>query len=255
MGLYHWGLPPFLLEWAASQGVRAGVESGTFEGDSALAIAAAVGSCTTIELADGLFEQAARRFAGDRRVTVLHGSSADLLPDVCVSVSGPTLFWLDGHYSGGVTAGGGSECPVLAELDAVAALPEVDQHIVFVDDARLFGFVPSVPPGRHDWPSLYVVLDRLEAMGLRTYVVDDVVVGIGPQRVESFEALLFHPQVRQHLVLHRDWPLLRFVLRWGPRALRRRLPGAVRRRVKRAARRVLPHRLRRRLRRLLRRWR
>lgn len=255
MGLYHWGLPPFLLEWAASQGVRAGVETGTFKGDTALAIAEAVGSCTTIELADGLFEQAVRRFADDRRVTVMLGSSADLLPGVCAALSGPTLFWLDGHYSGGITAGAGAECPVLAELDAVAALPDVDQHIVLVDDARLFGFVPTAPPGRHDWPSLFAVLARLESMGLRTYVVDDVVVGIGPHRVASFESLLFHPDVRQHLVLHRDWPLLRLVLQWRPRALRRRLPGALRRRVKRVARQVLPRRVRRRVRRFLRRWR
>lgn len=250
MGLFHWGIPPFLLEWAASQGIRTGVETGTFRGDSAAEIADALGSCVTVELDRSHFDRASRRFAADNRVTVLLGSSADHLRSVCSQLTGPTLFWLDGHYSGAGTAGARYQCPVLAELDAVAALPDPTEHVVLVDDARLFGFVPTVPPGRHDWPGLYTVLSRLESMGLRTYVVDDVVVGIGPRRVEAFEALLHHGGVRQHHALYEHWRALRLWSRWSPRSLARRTRRTVRRGVWRLARRVLPRRVRRRLRHL-----
>lgn len=238
MGLFHWGLPAYLLEWVAAEGVRSAVETGTYRGDSAMAIAGALGSCITVELSEALHERATRRFDADDRVRVLHGSSAEVLPTVCASLAGPTLFWLDAHYSGGDTAGAGSQCPVLGELDAIAALPDPTQHIVLVDDARLFGFVPTAPPHRSDWPSLFTVLSRLEGMGLRTYVVDDVVVGVGPNRVASFEELFRHRDVRQHLVLHRDWTVVRLWLRWSPSAVWRRARWLAPRVVRRLRRRV-----------------
>ena len=184
---------------------------------------------------------------------MLYGSSASLLSKVCAELAEPALFWLDAHYSGGITSGAEAQCPMMAELDALASDPDLTRHIVCIDDARLFAFVPAAPPGRHDWPSLYAVLSRLESMGLRTYVVDDVVVGIGPQRVESFEQLLWHRDVRQHLVLHHSWRAIRFWLRWSPKRLRRRLPSAIRRRVRHVTRRVLPRKWYRRLKRLVRR--
>src|SRR5437764_32289 len=46
-----------------------------------------------------------------------------------------TLYFLDGHWSGGETAGREAECPVLPELAAIAGGHPDD--CVVVDDARL----------------------------------------------------------------------------------------------------------------------
>ena len=247
MGSFHFGLPDFLLEWAAAEGISSGVETGTLRGRTARAIAEALGSCITIELSDELHAEAAVWLADDPRVTLLHGSSADLLADVGRRLVGPTLFWLDAHYSGDGTAGEGSQCPVLAELDALASLPDRSQHVVCIDDARLFGFVPTVSSGRHDWPSLFIVLSRLEAMGLRTYLVDDVVIGIGPQRVDSFERLFTHPGVRQRVLLFEHWR----AIRWWVRLRHRPRLRVLRRRVWKLVRPLVPRSVRRRLKRRL----
>jgi hypothetical protein len=47
------------------------------------------------------------------------------------------LFWLDGHYSGGITAKGRTDTPVAEELEHILTHP-VMGHVVLIDDARCF---------------------------------------------------------------------------------------------------------------------
>jgi hypothetical protein len=60
------------------------------------------------------------------------------------------LFWLDGHYSGGLTAKGEKECPVYEELNSIFASPF--QHFIFMDNARLF-------VGNNDYPTIAEMKD------------------------------------------------------------------------------------------------
>lgn len=59
-------------------------------------------------------------------------------------MTGPVLFWLDGHYSGGITAKGGLDTPVCAELDAILDHP-VHTHVIRIDDARCFDGISDYP--------------------------------------------------------------------------------------------------------------
>ena len=57
------------------------------------------------------------------------------------------LFWLDAHYSGGDTAKGQSNTPVMSELEAILAYSRRND-IILVDDLRYFwtarpGFFPT----------------------------------------------------------------------------------------------------------------
>ena len=56
------------------------------------------------------------------------------------------LLWLDGHYSGGITAKGSIESPVFKELDAVFTNNN-HKHVILIDDARLF-------TGQRDYPTM-----------------------------------------------------------------------------------------------------
>jgi hypothetical protein len=58
----------------------------------------------------------------------------------------PTLFWLDGHWSGGITAQGDKDTPVVAECEAVLS-HHVQGHVILVDDARCF-------TGENDYPTI-----------------------------------------------------------------------------------------------------
>lgn len=179
MGIFTWGIPTWLLDAVRASGrYDLAVESGTFHGDSALALANAVDRCITIELGTTLATAATARFAGDPRITVLQGSSRDLLPGVVGDLTGPTVFWLDGHWSGGTTAGAHDPCPLDGELDAIAGSPLASDCLVAIDDARLFGLPRRNHPGGRAYPDMLEVLTRLDAMGLHPYVVDDVILGV-----------------------------------------------------------------------------
>lgn len=57
----------------------------------------------------------------------------------------PAIFWLDGHYSGGVTAKGDKFCPIYEELEAI--LDSNFNHIIIIDDLRSF-------VGQDDYPTI-----------------------------------------------------------------------------------------------------
>ena len=99
----------------------------------------------SIELSEKLFNRAKKRFKDYSHITILHGDSGIVLNKLIPEIDKPALFWLDGHYSGGITAKGEKECPVPEELKTIlkSSLP----HIILIDDARLFN-------GTHDYPTI-----------------------------------------------------------------------------------------------------
>jgi hypothetical protein len=103
----------------------------------------------SIELAEKFYGEAKQRFAGVANVELHQGDSGKVMPQIVAKLDGPTLFWLDGHYSGGDTAQGDLNCPVWGELEAIFA-PEMKQpFVVLIDDARCFRHVGAV-----DYPAV-----------------------------------------------------------------------------------------------------
>lgn len=129
---------------AQRHNLRVLVETGTYRGDMVQAMKGYFIHVYTIELSAKLCARAQRRFRKDSNVTVIHGDSAKRLADVTTNLDRPALFWLDGHYSGGMTAQGVTATPILDELAIV--LPHLaGHHGVLVDDARLFGMDAGYP--------------------------------------------------------------------------------------------------------------
>ena len=60
----------------------------------------------SIELADGYYAAATKRFASYPNVALHHGDSGQLLPQIVAGLKKPAFFWPGGHYSGGLTAKG-----------------------------------------------------------------------------------------------------------------------------------------------------
>ena len=127
----------YLLELASrSEEVEVFVETGTYLGKTTRVMSQVCDRVFSIEIDQALYERAVALFERDPQVTLLHGNSADLLPSVLDEIDVPALFWLDGHYSGGIT-GGPMQSPILSELRAILGHP-VKNHVVVIDDARLF---------------------------------------------------------------------------------------------------------------------
>src|SRR5438067_1139397 len=77
------------------------IETGTFQGDMTWHASRLFREVHTIEIDKKLAEQAASRFAKASHVTVHHGDSSRVLPELSKTISTSCIFWLDGHYSGG----------------------------------------------------------------------------------------------------------------------------------------------------------
>jgi hypothetical protein len=120
------------------------IETGTFLGDMAGYASHLFQRVHTIELSPDLARRAVARFAAVPHVTVHEGDSGQILPDLLATINSSCLFWLDGHYSGGITARGKRDTPIAAELEAIAGHP-IGPHAVLIDDARVFGTDAAYP--------------------------------------------------------------------------------------------------------------
>ena len=115
--------------------IREFVETGTYMGDTLAYVAGTGIQCSSIELSPQLHQAACRRFEHTRNVRLVEGDSGIRLPEMLADMHRPVLFWLDGHYSAGVTASADLHTPISAELQAILRHP-VKNHVILIDDAR-----------------------------------------------------------------------------------------------------------------------
>lgn len=74
-----------------------------------------------------------------------------MIANVLAELKEPAIFWLDGHYSGGITATIEKYSPINEELQTIIANNQL-QHVILIDDARVF-------EGEHGYPTIEEVRD------------------------------------------------------------------------------------------------
>lgn len=129
------------------------IETGTFRGEMVDACSGLFKKIYSIELSHDLFQEASGRFSDQKHISILQGDSGKILPEILNKINEPCLFWLDGHYSGGVTAKGDKDTPILQEVLCILNHP-IDRHIILVDDARCFN-------EQNDYPAMHVLKDMV----------------------------------------------------------------------------------------------
>lgn len=120
------------------------IETGTCYGDMIEAMKNEFESFYSIELSELFYRKSAIRFRSNRNIHILQGDSGIILGEIMAKIDKPSLFWLDGHYSGGDTAKGECETPIYKELEHIFN-GSVLSHVILVDDARFFGTNPAYP--------------------------------------------------------------------------------------------------------------
>ncbi len=180
---YRWereGAVPPLPNWGKQQVVRAYaerfappvfVETGTYRGKMVYALMPHVAEIYSIELDPTHYENARKRFAGYANIHIFQGQSGEILPEILKGIQQPCLFWLDAHWSGGSTAKGELETPVVQEMHCILAHPLATKHIVLIDDARCF-------TGQNDYPTLQT-LEKLVVGSQPDWVFevkDDIII-------------------------------------------------------------------------------
>lgn len=157
-----------ILYYASINGLDVLVETGTFLGDTIWEQRNNFKKIFSIELSSDLYKLAKKRFKGFNHIRLLQGDSSVRLEEVMADLNSPALFWLDGHYSGGITAKGTKECPIFEELRHIFSCSF--RHTILIDDARLF-------VGRDDYPTIIELNSFVAAeSGYQFRVENDIIV-------------------------------------------------------------------------------
>lgn len=135
-----------IKEYAKLFSCKTFIESGTYFGDTLLIVRNNFKEIFSIELDTTLYEKAKNRFMRFPNIKILQGDSSIVLPKILPDISERCLFWLDGHYSAGITAKGNTECPIISELEAIYNHRSNDD-VILIDDARLY-------VGKLNWPHI-----------------------------------------------------------------------------------------------------
>jgi hypothetical protein len=132
--------------FAQKYGIRVFIETGTYLGDMVAAVSCYFDRIYSIELSEDLFSQAIKKFGGYKHITIIHGDSFQVIPEILKHIYLPCLFWLNGHYSIGNTPKEKKEAFIMEELKQICA-HRVKNHVILIDDACLF-------TGKNDYPTL-----------------------------------------------------------------------------------------------------
>ncbi len=141
----------FVAEISMNFALSTFIETGTFKGDTIASLCQDFDKLISIELSEDLHEQARRRFASCPNVTLIKGNCASQLPRALDKCDGCGAFiWLDAHYSGGGTAKGARNTPIVQEVESIHRCG-TGRDVIVIDDLRLFwevrsGFLKTYSP-------------------------------------------------------------------------------------------------------------
>jgi hypothetical protein len=157
-----------LEEYKKKYDIQILIETGTFRGDMIYAHLKTFKKIYSIELDKYLWKEAVKRFKKQEHVKIIQGDSGKILKDLIKEIKERSIFWLDGHYSGGITAKGDTESPILEELNTI--LSSKKDHIILIDDAREF-------TGKRGYPTIEALKKIIfkEKPGSQIKIQDDVI--------------------------------------------------------------------------------
>jgi hypothetical protein len=145
------------------------IETGTYIGRMVKAQLPFFNTIISVELSEQLYKFNRNKFRKYNKVTILQGDSANVLPPVIAELKEPALFWLDGHYSAGLTAKGSLNTPISKELSCI--LENKYNHCILIDDARLFN-------GTNDYPEFRELKSSVSAKKPHSAVIieNDIII-------------------------------------------------------------------------------
>ncbi|MEG5041801.1 MULTISPECIES: FkbM family methyltransferase [unclassified Microcoleus] len=178
MGLIRGGVPTELaIALKEAYNLQGFIETGTNCGATALWAAQYFPKVITIEAAKEIYESVVNNYGHLRNINFVLGNSKEQLAAIVPTLKEPCIFWLDAHWSGGITYGESEECPLLEELQIIND-SECD-HFILIDDARLFLCPPPSPHRIEEWPTIDAVTSLLNSGRSRyTVIVEDVIVSV-----------------------------------------------------------------------------
>lgn len=150
------------------------VETGTFKGDTLYRLKDRFKELYSIELSDYYYELALKRFHDIKNIHLIKGDSGEKIESLVKNIQKSIFFWLDGHYSSGLTAKADLDTPIMTELEIIFNNNQNNlKHVILIDDARLF-------TGANDYPTFRNLKNYLISRDSRysVFIKNDIIVCI-----------------------------------------------------------------------------
>ena len=137
------------------------IETGAYLGNGIQFVLNTYPHIHSIELSEEWYHYNVHQFKDHSNVKMYLGDSKRILPELLQTINEPITLFLDAHYSGGKTAFGEEETPLLFELDILKKRDFDD--IIIIDDCRLLGSTgicgiapndPVYPTMTYDWSQI-----------------------------------------------------------------------------------------------------
>jgi predicted O-methyltransferase YrrM len=161
---------------AAAIGLRSGkryfVETGTYIGESLLMIAGLFDQLVSVE-ADPILHSAAKRLFMDKGITNVElsmGDSRSLLQHIDPAFGDESVYFLDAHYSHGITSREYGACPVIDEI--VTVIERSPDAVIVVDDLRTM-------TGLDGYPTLVDILNAIPNSRRVSIAYDQLIIRRG----------------------------------------------------------------------------
>lgn len=150
------------------------IETGTYLGDTTKILLGHGSFVYSIEPEPTLFANAHAFFKNYHNVRIINGLSEEIFPSLLPSLTGTVNFWLDGHFSEGVTHRGPQDTPILDELRIIAAnMNKFEKVCVMIDDVRCFN---TMLEEYSTYPSLKRLVGWAEELGLLWHIEHDIFI-------------------------------------------------------------------------------
>ena len=129
------------------------VETGTFRAVTISTMEPYFNKLFTIEVAEPLWKAAKTKYQKKSKINFILGDSSKEIPKLIKNeLDKPTIFFLDGHYSAGVTGYAEKHVPLYEELTSIIN-DFKSEAIIIIDDIRIFGKLDS---GICDWRDINI---------------------------------------------------------------------------------------------------
>jgi len=158
-----------IKDYAKKFDIRTLLETGTYLGDTVEDCRELFEKIYSIELDKKLHANAIQKFGPFPHISLVQGDSGQKIGEILAVLNEPCLFWLDGHYSEGITAKGNLNTPIIAELDHIFN-HKISSHVILIDDARCF-------IGADDYPSVNELQKFVlgKKPNVKFYIADDII--------------------------------------------------------------------------------
>jgi hypothetical protein len=179
MGIVRMGVPTELvLHLTNLRKCETFVETGTYQGGTAVWAAKRFTRVITVENSRSLYEETRAKFKEIKNIEFRFGDSRTQMAAIVQDLKSSAVFWLDSHWCGGNSYGADDQCPILDEL---RILNQSDiEHFILIDDARLFLVPPPLPNQAEQWPTITDIGSLLTSGKYERYTVifEDVILSV-----------------------------------------------------------------------------